>query len=399
MACPWSTTGSEDSSPKLRVIDALRAGLDGWLAEHRPTPAQARVIRDLRRCRTAALGGHLQVCLQCGHEVPVYNSCRNRHCPSCQALDQARWIEARQAVLLPVGHHHVVFTLPSQLRSLALRKPRELYGLLFQAASATLNRLAKEELGVRLGFTAVLHTWRRDLGYHPHLHCIVTAGGLTLDASSWVERQRFLLPVRKMKACFRHQVLERLDRLQRRELLELSDTDWEALRRSLPYHRKWVIYIEPPFGRSTHVLQYLGRYTHRVAISDARMVAIEDSTVRFATKDGKVAELPLVQFVGRFLLHALPQGFCKIRHYGLYAPGNARKNLDRARQLLGPGDVEDSEDASEAQAELEDQEPWDVLLERLTGKDPRCCPCCGAAQTRRVPLPNPHTAAASRDPP
>ena len=398
MVCPRVETGPGGTAPKLRVVDALRAGLDGWLAKHRPTPAQARLLRDLRRCRTAALGGHLFVCQQCGHEVPVYNSCRNRHCPSCQALDQARWIEARQAVLLPVGHHHVVFTLPSQLRSLALRKPRELYGLLFQAASATLNKLAKKLLGAKLGFTAVLHTWRRDLGYHPHLHCIVTAGGLTLDASSWIERQRFLLPVRKMKACFYNQVLDKLDRLQRQGLLDLSDAEWVTLRRRLPRRRKWVIYIEPPFGRSTHVLQYLGRYTHRVALSDARMVGLNNRTVRFATKDGKVAELPLVQFVARFLLHVLPHRFCKIRHYGLYAPG-ARKNLKRARQLLGRGDLEDSAPELAPAPEIHDHEPWYDLLERLTGHDARRCPICGAKEMRSIPLAKADITAAPRGPP
>lgn len=401
MACPRAETGCGEAVPKLRVVDALRAGLDPWLAEHQPTPEQARLIRDLRRCRTAALGGHLHVCQQCAHEVPVYNSCRNRHCPNCQALDQARWIEAREAVLLPVGHHHVVFTLPSQLRSLALHRPRELYGLLFDAVSATLTELAEQLLGVRLGVTAVLHTWRRDLGHHPHVHCIVTAGGLTLEGSRWVERLRFLLPARRMKAAFRSQVIARLERLQQRGALDLSETDWSALHRSLPAHRQWVVYIEPPFGRSTHVLQYLGRYTHRIAISDARLVALDDRTVSFVTRDSKVAVLPLHHFVGRFLLHVLPAGFRKIRHYGLYAPGAAAQRRDQARQLLGRGDLDELRPLPDPGAEPEPEpgESWDVLTERLTGKDPLQCPSCGARAVLRYVLSPVRHAIEPRGPP
>ncbi len=361
------------AATKPHVIDVLRAGVEAWLATHQPTPEQARFLRDLNRCRTAALGGHLYVCQECGAKVPVYNPCGNRHCPNCQALDQARWIEARQEVLLPVGHHHVVFTLPAQLRWLALHHPRQMYGLLFDASADTLTTLAEEVLDARLGVTAVLHTWRRDLGYHPHLHCIVTGGGLSIDASHWVDRQGFLFPVRRMKALFRARVLVHLHKLRKRGALPMDEREWRSLLHSLPSKRKWVVYIEQPFGRSTHVLRYLGRYTHRVAISDARIVATENNLVHFITKDGKVAQLPFDQFVGRFLRHILPAGFRKIRHFGLYAPGNSRQRLDRARQLIGRGDID--EPVAEAQPE---HETWDALLERLTGDDKLRCPQCGA---------------------
>jgi hypothetical protein len=342
------------------------------------------------------LGGHLYVCPQCEHKLPVYNPCGNRHCPNCQALDQERWIAARQETLLPVGHHHVVFTLPAQLRSLALRCPRQIYGLLFDAAAETLTILAKDVLDARLGITAVLHTWRRDLGYHPHLHCIVTAGGLSSDGTRWIERLTFLFPVATMKALFRRCVLEHLHRLHERDALGINDHEWNSLLQSLPSKRKWVIYIEPPFGRSTHVLQYLGRYTHRVAISDARLVSADENSVRFSTRDGKVAQLPLQIFVARFLLHVLPNRFHKIRHFGLYAPGDARRHLDSARLLLGPGDatVVDHTTLAEPPPIL----PQAAILPPSPADGPPCPRCAHHSMIRSV-LPALTTSAMQRAPP
>jgi len=328
-------------------------------------------------CRTAALGGHLYVCDTCGHELPLYNSCRNRHCPACQALDQERWIRKREERLLPVGHHHVVFTLPSELRALARRHPKELHSLLFKAASDVLSELASTRWGARLGLTAVLHTWTRELTFHPHLHCIVTAGGLSLDGERWIDQSRYLFPVRQLRRAYSTKVIEQLRHARAQGTLSLPEDGatpdsqaWQAFLQSLPKWRRWVLHVEAPFGRSTHVLRYLGRYTHRVAISDARIVAIDECTITFRTRDENRMTLAAEEFIRRFLLHILPRGFHKIRHFGLYASQPQRR--ERAAALLGAGDT-DVVELESADVDLDTGE----LLAELTGKDPRACPACG----------------------
>ncbi len=322
------------------------------------------------------------MCPECGYEVPVYNSCRNRHCPTCQSLAEARWLAARREVLLPVGHHHVVFTLPAQLRSLVQRHPRELLGLLCEAVNDTVASLARAHLGATVGVTAVVHTWTRDLRYHPHVHCLVTGGGLSLDGSTWVERTAYLFPVARLRARFHHRVVAGLDRLVARGELPLTQADWHDLQRRLPRAKQWVVYTEAPFGRSDYVLQYLGRYTHRVAITDARLVACQGGLVRFETRDGHHAELTVAAFTARFLQHILPAGFRKIRHYGLYAPGAAARRRAQARALL---------DARPAPDELPPPPAppptWDALLATLVGHDPLRCPRCRTARLLRAPLP------------
>jgi endogenous inhibitor of DNA gyrase (YacG/DUF329 family) len=345
-----------------RVIDVLRAGSTAWRALHRPTPEQAQLLRDLKRCRTAALGGHLYACPACGEEVPVYNSCQNRCCPNCQALDQERWIRGREQVMLPLGHYHVVFTLPAQLRPLALRHPRQLYALLFAASADTLNGLAATVYGVRLGLTGVLHTWARDLALHPHTHFIVTAGGLT-DDGCWVDRPHYLFPAARLRARFRARIVAGLERFRQQGKL-LTAAQWRTLLRRLPRAKRWVVHIEAPRGRSTHVVQYLGRYTHRVAISDARLVAFDGKLVAFHTRDGKVAQLSTLAFTSRFMLHTLPRGLCKIRHFGLYSPA-LRPRLELARQLLPP--VPAAADPAAEQAGLDPDRPPPA----------RRCPSCG----------------------
>jgi hypothetical protein len=354
-----------------RVIDVLRDGIAAWKASHSPTPEQGKLLRDLGRCRTAALGGHLYACSACGQEVPVYNSCQNRCCPSCQALDQERWIRERERVLLPIGHYHVVFTLPAQLRPVALRHPRELYDLLFTASADALGSLASTVHGVRLGLTGVLHTWARDLALHPHTHFIVTAGGLT-DAGTWVDRPHYLFPAARLRALFRARIVAGLERLcQRGELL--AQAEWRTLLRRLPRAKRWVVRIDAPHGRSTHVVQYLGRYTHRVAISDARLVSFDGQRAAFRTRDGKVAQLSTLAFTSRFLLHTLPRGLCKIRHYGLYAPA-LRSRLEFARRLLPPRPAPPSEfpprDEADPAAEPSGLDPDHPLPARH-------CPSCG----------------------
>jgi predicted RNA-binding Zn-ribbon protein involved in translation (DUF1610 family) len=383
MPCPLARERPGEAEPKLQVVGVLRAGLDAWLASHRPVPEQARLVGDLRRCRTAALGGHLYVCPDCGHKVPLYNSCRNRHCPACQALAQARWIQARSEVLLPVGHHHIVFTVPDQLRALAKAYPKPFYDLLFACVRDTLVTLARATFDALPGITAVLHTWTRELQYHPHVHCIVTAGGLAADGRAWIERQDFLLPVARMKAFFRARLLAGLDDLRDRGQLRIPQAEWLEIQRRLPPKDKWVVYTEAPFGRSAHVLAYLGRYTHRVAISDSRLVHVDADYISFVTRDEKVLQLPIPSFIGRFMLHVLPRGFHKIRHFGLYAPGRARTALQDARALIGDGDQDDPIAPGPSEPPPADT-AWADLLLRLTGRDPLLCPACGRARLLRA---------------
>lgn len=387
-----AATGREENTARPRLLDVFRVHGPAYLACHNLPPQADRLLYDLITCKTARLGGHLQVCPHCGHEQPHYNACRNRACPSCQSLEAARWIEARERRILPVGHHHVVFTLPSQLRPLARCNQKRIYDLLFEAAHATLSELAEAVWGARLGITAVLHTWTRELHYHPHIHCVVTGGGLTLDGTRWVEHTRYLFPGRRMKALFRARLLAGLARLRAAGELLLpeetkdrrDDRDWKALLNSLPDKKQWVVYVKAPFGRSTHVLRYLGRYTHRVALSDQRLVAFDDHRVTFRTHGDDTITLPPDEFIRRFLLHVLPRRFHKIRHFGLYAPAAANGSLTKARDLLGHGD---RDEALVPALASDARETWDALLLRLTGKDPLLCPKCQSARMEQRPLP------------
>lgn len=397
MLCRQGSTGSAVAAPaeRPRVVDVLRR-FDPAVAAARPLGAgQLRLLRDAGLCRTAALGGHVLRCDHCGLEVPLYNSCRNRNCPNCQALEQERWIQARSERLLPVGHHHVVFTVPAQLRSLFQAFPVQMLAMLQTAVRETLLPLCAQRHGMIPGVTAVLHTWTRELLYHPHVHCIVSAGGLSLDRQRWISKPNFLLPVALLRAAFRARLLANLDLLFDRGELSVKASDGidaEAARtrlfKSMPRQKKWVVYIERPFGRSTHVLSYLGRYTHRVAIGDARMVSLDEEAVVFRTRGDDICTLRPVDFVSRFLQHILPKGLNKIRHYGLYAPAAVRTTLPVARGLLSNGDADDDPaDAPTASASSDPQTVTDeplleaaaALLQRLTGVDPRRCPACAAA--------------------
>lgn len=368
-----------EAADRPSVVAIFRRHAEAYQAA-RPwlSPEQHRLLRDVMVCRTAALGGHLYVCDSCDHRVPVYNSCRNRGCPNCQALSQAKWIEARKARVLPVGHHHVVVTLPGQLRRLAMRHPRKLFNLLMVAVRETLTDLARDHLGIQLGVTAVLHTWTRELLFHPHVHCVVTAGGLTLDGTKWVDRKGFLLPVDLVKAHFRGRVLHHLDRLQRAGELGLGVAAFRKLVGSLPKPDKWCVHIEQPFGRSKHVFEYLGRYTHRIAISDFRLVSATDDAVTFRTHGNDTITLAANAFIDRYLKHVLPAGLHKIRHFGLYAAATVNKKLPVAAALLGDGDRDEPE-AKPAETAVE-------LMERLTGEDLLRCPKCREGRMKRHPL-------------
>jgi hypothetical protein len=340
------------TKPPVELAEIFRS-LDIDLMERNGqalTSEQRRVMRDIMQCRTAALGGHLERCDQCGHIDIAYDSCRNRHCPKCQASARAKWLEERAADLLPVGYFHVVFTLPDQLSSLALQNRRHIYGLLFKAASETLLEIAADprRLGAEIGFLAVLHTWGQTLQHHPHLHCIVPGGGLSPDHSRWIScRKRFFLPVKVLSRLFRRKFVAglrkafeegslvcagKLSALAQKALFEYFLGELSRL--------EWVVYAKPPFGSPEQVLKYLARYTHRVAISNHRLLEFSDGRVKFSYKDYaagnavKAMTLDAQEFSRRFLLHVLPKGFVRIRHYGFLANRGRQEKLELCRRLI-----------------------------------------------------------------
>lgn len=339
------------TSPPWEIADILRLRAASYIAQHPVSSEQARVIRRLLSCRTAALGGHRDRCEDCGIQRVSYNSCRDRHCPKCQAGKRAQWLDARLQRLLPVPYFHVVFTLPAELRALVAHNARRLYGLLFEAASASITTLAADpkRLGAQVGMTAVLHTWGQNLAYHPHLHCVVTGGGLSLDGQRWVHgSRRYFLPVRVLAKLFRGRFLSVLKALHHAgELVFPHDAkDWQQplvfrkLLRSL-YRQPWVVYAKRPFASAEHVFRYLGRYTHRVAITNQRLVAVSHETVSFTWKNyaaggqRQLLTLATHEFLRRFMMHVLPKGFVRLRHYGLFATGAAKAKWERSMTLLG----------------------------------------------------------------
>ncbi len=366
------------SRPRFDVAEVFRRYQHQYLATYSPSPQQRRVIRDLMACRTAALGGHLRRCQACGHEQIAYNSCRNRHCGKCQASKQAAWLAAQCAKLLEVPYYHVVFTLPEAIGPLALQNKRRLYGLLFRAASETLLTIARDEqhLGAQIGFTAVLHTWGQRLLHHPHLHCVVPAGGLSADRRRWIAaREQFFLPVRVLSRLFRGKYLAYLRQAYRDGQLVLAGRlqgltqprAWRAFVARLA-QTDWVVYAKAPFGSARQVLGYLARYTHRVAISNRRLVSLEDGQVAFRYKDyrrghsERVMRLEAVEFMRRFLLHVLPKGFVRIRHYGLLANRAGKDNLSLCRRLLGSVAPPETQPASAPEA--------------ASSQDHALCPAC-----------------------
>ena len=326
-------------------LSSLPAGVDvGWNWEQRA------VVDRILACRTARLGGHVDACDECGYQQISYNSCRNRHCPKCQGSAQAGWLEARQADVLPVPYAHVVFTLPQTLAPLALQNPKVVYDLLLRTVARTLQEIASNprHLGARLGFFAILHTWGQTLVHHPHVHCVVPAGGLAEDGCTWKPcRPGFFLPVRVLSRLFRGKFLAGLTQAFRNGRLDLHGRlvpyrHPAAFNRLLHQARgtEWVVYVKPPFDGPQHVLEYLARYTHRVAISNHRLQHIDDRAVTFRYKDYRSRRprsqtLPLGEFCRRFLLHVLPKGFVRIRYYGFLANGTRAQLLSRCRDALG----------------------------------------------------------------
>jgi hypothetical protein len=375
--------------PALEVADILRQHGQAFLARHGGvlTAAQRRALRDLAVCRTAALGGHIAHCLDCGHETIAYNSCRNRHCPKCQALTRAHWLEQQAEHLLPVAYHHVVFTVPAEVAALALANPAVLYDLLMRSAAATLRSVAAnaKHLGAVVGVLMVLHTWGQNLHHHPHVHCVVTGGGLSCDgagkiavAPHWTAcRPGFFLPVRVLSRVFRREYLAGLrtaldqGRLRWPDGLQaLADPESRARWCAALAARDWVVYAKPPFGGPEQVLKYLARYTHRVAISNGRLLELHNGRVTFRYKDyaddhkQKAMTLSAEEFLRRFVQHVLPARFVKVRHYGLLANRQRAVRLEQCRRLLL---VEQVAAAAPAGAEVA-VEPVELP----------CCPKCGS---------------------
>jgi Putative transposase/Transposase zinc-binding domain len=337
-------------------------------------------------CRTAALGGHLEECDSCGHQRPAFNSCRNRHCPKCQSLARAQWLEDRQAELLPVPYFHVVFTVPEEIAALAYQNKEVIYRILFRATAETLRTIAADpkHLGAEIGFLAVLHSWGQNLLFHPHLHCVVPGGGISPDGQRWIAcRPGFFLPVRVLSRLFRRLFLEYLQaafdqgKLQFFASLERLREPRAFVRYLAPLRRsEWVVYSKPPFGGPQQVLNYLGRYTHRVAISNNRLLNIDQGKVTFRWKDyrhhdhQKTMTLEAEEFIRRFLLHVLPDGFQRIRHYGFLGHRYRQAKLVLCRQLLGVVLI------STGAVQPEDEPDYHDLYEKLTGKSLRECPVC-----------------------
>ena len=342
--------------PSLEVADILNRHGEAYLARHRLSRGQLKVMGAIRACRTAALGGHVMRCGDCDHATIAYNSCRNRHCPRCQGAAAKDWLADRQADLLPVPYYHLVFTLPAPIAAIAYQNKALVYGLLFKAAAQTLTTIAADpkHLGARIGLIGVLHTWGSALTHHPHVHGIVPGGGLAPDGKTWVAcRPGFFLPVRVLSRLFRRRFLEELQRLHDGGALRFFG-EHAALAEAAAFKAwlaplrqcEWVVYAKRPFAGPQAVLAYLSRYTHRVAISNSRLLAMDERGVTFhwkdyRAKDGakgktrhKAMTLSPQEFMRRFLLHVLPGGFHRIRHYGLLANSNRRDNLALARQLL-----------------------------------------------------------------
>lgn len=379
--------------PSLEVADILRAHGEAFRRAHagRLSLGQLKVMSAIEACRTAELGGHVARCEACERLAVSYNSCRNRHCPKCQGQAARAWLEERQADLLPVPYFHVVFTLPAPIAAIAFQNKALVYGLLFKAAAQTLTTIAADpkHLGARIGLIGVLHTWGSALTHHPHVHCIVPGGGVSPDGQRWVAcRKGFFLPVRVLSRLFRRLFNEKLAAAHAQgalsffgELAGLADPKAFAAHLAPLRRTEWVVYAKPPFGGPAAVLAYLARYTHRVAISNHRLVSLDDHAVRFRWKDYRTADaatgavkiktmaLSPNEFIRRFLLHVLPAGFHRIRHYGFLAKGPQAPALDQLRSLITAQAGEPAASPPEPEAPAAEPPP----------AASRACPCCGGA--------------------
>jgi hypothetical protein len=389
--------GVVGARPHLEVADVIRSHGAAFLQKYgsQLTATQKKALRDLAQCRTSALGGHVERCLDCGHERVAYNSCRNRHCPKCQALSRARWLKRESAYLLPVEYHHVVFTLPTELAELASSNAAALYNLLMQSAAETLRAVAAnpKRLGAQIGVLMVLHTWGQNLHHHPHVHCVVSGGGLSCNAKGevdasprWLSCQPgFFLPVRVLSRVFRGKFLAGLRALSVQGKVALPEL-------GPLYAKDWVVYAKAPFGGPEQVLKYLARYTHRVAISNHRLIKLEAGRVTFRYRDyadsrkEKLLTLSAEEFLRRFVRHVLPKGFMKIRHYGLLSSRQRETRLRQARQLLLPKLALPTSAAGEIAPAESPRCPQCGSLRRMRGELlPRVASCPFVCRPRSTP--------------
>jgi Putative transposase/Transposase zinc-binding domain len=390
--------------PKLEVADIFRRYGEAYREKHGASmsTAQRRVMTAIEVCRTAALGGQIEQCDQCGHQRICYRSCRNRHCPKCQSLARAEWIQHRQAELLDCEYFHVVFTVPEEIAAIAYQNKKVVYSILFRATAETLRTIAADpkHLGAEIGFFAVLHTWGSNLLHHPHLHCVVPGGGISPDGKSWISCRPGFLPVRVLSRLFRRLFLEYLQHAFDTDKLHFF-TGLEKLRDCCEFARylaplrkaEWVVYAKAPFAGPQQVLDYVGRYTHRVAISNHRLLDIDAGQVRFQWKDyrnkgrQKAMMLFAEEFIRRFLLHALPDGFQRIRYYGLLGNRYRQQKLARCRELLGMAPP----------VEVWPPEDYRDHHEQLTGTSLRECPICHRGRMVMVEMLTPHISPAIRN--
>jgi len=379
--------------PSLEVADIFRRYGSHYRQTHAASLSQAqrRVMRAIEVCRTAALGGHVEQCDTCGHQRIAFNSCRDRHCPKCQSLARAQWLDERRAELLDTEYYHVVFTVPPEIAAIAYQNKRVVYTILFRATSETLRTIAADpkHLGAEIGFLAVLHTWGQTLLHHPHVHCVVPGGGIAPDGTRWVAcRPGFFLPVRVLSRLFRRLFLEQLEQAYTIGHLQFTGTlaaldDPQAFAAYLAplRQREWVVYAKKPFGNAQRVLDYLGRYTHRVALSNNRLLSMDDEQITFRWKDYRQHDkqkrmiLTPTEFIRRFLLHVLPSGFQRIRHCGFLGNRYRHAKLDLCRQLLA---MTPRPPALPIRVDYRDR------YEQLTGKSLRGCPVCAQGQMVRV---------------
>lgn len=395
--------------PRHEVAEIFRDYGAEYRRTHRLPRHHQKAMRDLERCRTAALGGHVEACDHCGTVQIAYNSCRNRHCPKCQGSARARWVAKQEADLLPLPYFHLVFTLPDRLLPLLRFNPRLLLNLLFRAVSATLLAFGRRHLEGELGITAVLHTWGQTLCEHPHLHCLVTGGALAADGSRFVRcRPDYLFPVRALAQVFRGKYLDGLREAYRRGEL-VGPPDLDALHTPARFERYlqelrgtgWVVYAKAPFADPERVVRYLGRYTHRVALTNGRLLAVGDGEVRFTYKDyrdgerQKVLTLSAAEFIRRFLCHVLPPEFVRLRHYGLLANGRREAKLRRCRELLGvagtPGTPAPIPEVADAGSERTRRRDWRERAQERNwsaeGRGARCAACGIGQMVRREEVP------------
>lgn len=387
----------------VEIAEIFRVHAQSYACQYPVSREQRKAIEDIQLCRTAALGGHIEICDNgCGYARVSHHSCRNRHCPKCQCLRQQKWLQSRMERLLPTHYFHTVFTAPHRLNPLVLQNTECLYNLLFEAASQALLQKAKtyRGLGAQVGFTAVLHSWDQQLLLHPHVHIIVTGGGLHPREDRWISsKDDFFLPVKALSKAFRKNFLDALQEAFHQQKLTFNAaiqylSKPKSFRRFIRSLRakNWVVYCKKPFDGPQHAFAYVSRYTHRVAISNHRLVAFSDGSVTFRARDKnapaqhRLITLSAHEFIKRFLLHVLPKGFVKIRHYGLLAPRNAKTRLEKARQAILNANPQAGQLKPSLKYNAQTKTAWQELMQQLTGVDLLTCPRCGKGTLIRFPL-------------